>query len=144
MAGPKRRLTSPYLPQPTPYLLHPSDPPSPYRNGVILGASIPGIWYHSYVSVSIFQRSFDGVGHVNDDNLFLVLSSNNSASCFSSPLIPFVILALLSRSLLRGTIVNGAYSTQKPLYSPIFYYQYLVLFTMVPRNSSSNSKSGVT
>ena len=44
------------------------------------------------------------------------------------------------RVLLRGTIVNRTYGTHKILSGTwyifsYFYFQYLVLFTMVPRNS---------
>ena len=40
-----------------------------------------------------------------------------------------------ARTLLRGTIVNRTYGTDKTYTFIYFYQQYLVLFTMVARNS---------
>ena len=37
----------------------------------------------------------------------------------------------------RGTMLNRTYGTRKNLYIPDFYWQYLVLFTMVPRKYCS-------
>ena len=44
-------------------------------------------------------------------------------------------LSVLYRVLLRGTIVNRTYGIQKNYIFTNFYQQYLVLLTMVPRNS---------
>ena len=41
---------------------------------------------------------------------------------------------LVRTTLLRGTLVNRTYGTDKNLYISFFYEQYLVLFTMVPRD----------
>ena len=50
-----------------------------------------------------------------------------------------VVVVVIVVVILRGTIVNRTMVYIKTYIFNHFYYQYLVLLTMVPRNSSSGS-----